>query len=85
MENVIMISRHRQWRAWQFGVRHSGLWRNSGGTSGNNNTPDWVFVAILVYVAVMLLFMFVWPTAAGYMMGAFIVIGLLGWVLSIFL
>ena len=84
----MMISRHRQWRAWQFGVRHSGLFRGRGGTAPygeGGDAPWWVYAAILVYVAVMLLFMFVWPTIAGYMMGAFIVMGLLGWVLSIFL
>lgn len=40
---VMMISRHRQWRAWQFGVRHSGLWRNSGvpGDSSSGGDPEW--------------------------------------------
>ena len=47
MENVMMISRHRQWRAWQFGVRHGGLWRNSGGTS-DDDEPKWTGVATAV-------------------------------------
>ena len=82
MENVMMISRHRQWRAWQFGRRHSGLFSGSGGgSSDGGDTPDWVFVAILVYVVVMLVMMFVWPTVGGYMLTAFIWLGVLGWVL----
>ena len=40
-DGVMMISRHRQWRAWQFGRRHSGLFSGRGGTSsGGDNEPD---------------------------------------------
>lgn len=41
MKRVMAISRHRQLRAWQFGVRNSGLWRKGGrGTSsGGGDDP----------------------------------------------
>jgi len=80
--DVMMISRHRQWRAWQFGVRHSGLWRNSGGASGGSSdggdAPWWVYAVIVV---AFLLGITVWPE----LLGVLIVLGILGWVLSIFL
>ena len=55
----MMISRHRQWRAWQFGVRHSGLWRNSGGTSGDDD-PKWMGVATAVGLVVIAWWLFGW-------------------------
>ena len=55
----MMISRHKQWRAWQFGVRHSGLWRNSGGTQGDDE-PKWTGVAMTVGFVVIAWWLFGW-------------------------
>lgn len=35
--NVQMITRHRQWRAWQYGRRHSGLFGGGGSSDGDDN------------------------------------------------
>lgn len=75
-----MISRHRQWRAWQFGVRHSGLFRGRGGTAphgGGGDAPWWAYVAIVV---AFFLGLTVWPE----LLGVLIVLGILGWVVRIF-
>ena len=51
MERVIQITRHRQWRAWQFGRRHSGgLFGGGGGVFDGRNDPPapWWFIALFV-------------------------------------
>lgn len=73
MENVMMISRHRQWRAWQFGRRHSGMLGGRGtstyGTGGDGDDfwswvetwPTWLKAAVVaVVVGGCLLTMVVW-------------------------
>lgn len=59
--NVVMISRHRQWRAWQFGVRHGGLWR--GGGSANDEDPKWLGIVTYAGWTAMMWWLFGW--AAG--------------------
>ena len=86
MNNAILITRHRQWRAWQFARRHS---RGVSGSSGGggiepDDTPNWVYILVVGYVLVWLVMMFVWPTAATYMLTALIWLGIIGWILKIF-
>ena len=85
MNGVYLISRHRQWRAWQFGMRHSGAMR---GASGGGKDPESRLKAakwVLGYVVVMLVMMFVWPTVGGYMLAGFVIAGILGWIAAAFL
>ena len=80
--NVVMISRHRQWRAWQFGVRHGGLWRGGGSANGNNDDPKWFkrmpwwqkLLVVLCTSAVMI-FVFMWLPEL------FILIAIFGWIM----
>lgn len=37
-DGVMMISRHRQWRAWQFGRRRSGLFSGGGSAGGDDGS-----------------------------------------------
>jgi hypothetical protein len=85
-DGVMMISRHRQWRAWQFGRRRSGLFRNGGGSTGggNDDTPNWVYALMVGYVVVLLLMMWIWPAAASYMLAGLFLAGIAGWVVSLF-
>ena len=90
-ESVMMISWHRQWRAWQFGRRHSGLFSGRGGTSsGGDNDPDeerrankalHIFVIILVIAGIISL---ISPQIGGYIFGAMIWLGIIGWIIKIF-
>lgn len=91
MENVMMISRHRQWRAWQFGRRHSGLFSGRGGTSsGGDNDPDEerrankalnILVIIFVIVGIISL---ISPQIGGYILGTMIWLAIIGWIIKIF-
>lgn len=47
MNGVYLISRHRQWRAWQFGMRHSGAMRGGGSFGGGDDGRDWNFEGFL--------------------------------------
>ncbi len=69
----MMISRHRQWRAWQFGRRHSGLFSGSGASGGDGDDfwgwvdswPAWVkATVVVVIVGGFLLTMVVWGPVA---------------------
>ena len=78
MENVMMISRHRQWRAWQFGVRHGGLWRNSGGTS-DDDEPKWTGVVTAVGFVVIAWWLFGWPAGVALIVIAALLFALCVW------
>ena len=90
-DGVMMISRHRQWRAWQFGRRHSGLFSGRGGTSsGGDNDSDeerrankalHIFVIILVIAGIISL---ISPQIGGYIFGTMIWLGIIGWIIKIF-
>ena len=86
MKSVMMISGHRQWREWQFGRRHSGLFRGGASTNGTDGDEGnkWTAVIVLTYFGLLLLFWFVWPQAAAYMLAGAILMSILGWVLAIF-
>ena len=86
IKSVMMISGHRQWRAWQFGRRHSGLFRGGASTNGTDGDEGnkWTAVIVLAYFGLLLLFWFVWPQAAAYMLAGAILMSILGWVLTIF-
>ena len=77
MENMMMISRHRQWRAWQFGRRHSGVLGGRGtstyDTGGDGDDfwswvetwPTWLKAAVVAaVVGGFLLTMVVWGPVA---------------------
>ncbi len=79
------MSRHRQWRAWQFGRRHSGMFRGGGGEEYiDPKAEKWFLIILGVYGALLLVFWFVWPIAASYMLTAMIVLGIIGWIMKIF-
>lgn len=74
------MSRHRQWRAWQFGMRHSGMWKNSnGGSSSSGGDLPWWFCAILAVL--MILGCTVWPE----LLGVLFLLGIIGWIVYLFL
>jgi len=84
---VMMISRHRQWRSWQFGVRHSGLWKNSGSSSGSSNGGDpewfqqlvwWKKLLVILGMSAVLLILFYWFP------GLFILLAIIGWLSILF-
>ena len=84
---VVLISRHRQWRAWQFGVRHSGLWRNSGSTSsgGGDDDPfsEWYerlpwWGKILAVLGMLTLLWIIWET------GLLVPLGIIGLLMLLF-
>ena len=89
MAEIFLISRHRQWRAWQFARRRSGLFRNSNSSSlSNSNDPQHenvVIIIVVVYFTLLLIFWVIWPTAASYMLAGAFLLSLLGWILKIFL
>ena len=86
-DNVMAISHHRQWRAWQFGRRHSGLFQG-GAYSGGDNDPqkDWFWRLPwwkkLLVLTVSVTFC-MWLYASGYIL-VFIIVGLvLIWVMKV--
>ena len=91
MDGTVLISRHRQWRAWQFGVRHSGLWRKSGdgGSWGEGpcNPDDWKKNAVIGAVIGLVLggLLFVSPELFGKICGFFLFLGIIGWIIKLFL
>lgn len=79
------MSRHRQWRAWQVGRRRSGMFRCGGGEEYiDPKVEKWFLIILGVYGALLLVFWFVWPIAASYMLTAMIVLGIIGWIMKIF-
>ena len=82
MENVMMISRHRQWRAWQFGRRHSGLFSGRGGGSTKPDPEnDWFLKApwwkkILALLAMAVVLVVIYET------GLLIPLGIIGLVIA---
>ena len=79
--NVVMISRHRQWRAWQFGVRHGGLWRGGGSANGNDDPewfkrmPWWQKLLVVLCTSAVMIFVFMW------LPGLFILLAIFGWIM----
>ena len=83
MENVMMISRHRQWRAWQFGVRHSGLFGGRGtstyGTGGDDDEPKWMGVAVYAAWTVVCWLLFGWVAGVSMIVIAALLFALCVW------
>ena len=68
MNGVCLISRHREWRAWQFGMRHSGAMRGSCGgmLNGRNDPPaPWWFTLLLVGACVTVVVLLLVAPQAG--------------------
>ena len=63
-----MISRHREWRAWQFGMRHSGAMRGGDGgmLNGRDDPPaPWSFTLLFVGACVAVVVLLVVAPQAG--------------------